>query len=600
MIRVILQVFCAIFSAFMEALSISNEITNAGSPLLGLFCLLPLYIAVYRAKSYRESFYIMGLQILVTHLFSSYWLANFHGFAVFTLGASALGTAIEGALMGIIMHAYPASLTETQKMAECSGLNKTGATKRMLWFSAVWTLYEYIKSTGALGYPWGTLFMSSYALKPVIQIADLTGVWGITLLFALSSSLAAEAVTSITEHRTVRTEAKSLALVFAAVFAYGTVQYFMPRIPEKKLNTVIVQQNIDPWEGGEQKSIEISKKLTLEGIKSFSDRGLETDLVLWSEGVLSKTFPGARFRYETFPQDESLSDFIKKTDTPFIIGGTTTFDREKHKYANSAILFDSDGKYSGYYSKIQLVPFAEKIPYSDNPLMEKFMKDVVGMYSGLTSGFQYVLFRVPIKENKNTPAPFSYARPEESLIELDKNGKSNSKKTKEYTVNEAENPKNFVSFTTPICFEDSFPSVSGRLHNMGSEVFMNITNDSWSKTDSAEYQHFIIASFLSVEYRTTLVRCTNSGYSAVVAPNGKIIADLPLFEEASVGFSVPIYKYTKTLYSVAGDWLVYIAAAAVLLYLAWSAAKNVFEQKKISLPHFVQITVTIGKKDNKK
>ena len=88
---------------------------------------------------------------------------------------------------------------------------------------------------------------------------------------------------------------------------------------------------------------------------------------------------------------------------------------------------------------------------------------------------------------------------------------------------------------------------------MGSEVFMNITNDSWSKTDSAEYQHFIIASFLSVEYRTTLVRCTNSGYSAVVAPNGKIIADLPLFEEASVGFSVPIYKYTKTLYSVAGD-----------------------------------------------
>src|SRR5574344_920669 len=65
MIRLILQVFCAIFSGIIEATAISNEILPFGSPFLALFCLVPLYLAVARAKSYRESFWLFFIQTSV-------------------------------------------------------------------------------------------------------------------------------------------------------------------------------------------------------------------------------------------------------------------------------------------------------------------------------------------------------------------------------------------------------------------------------------------------------------------------------------------------------------------------------------------------------
>ena len=90
---------------------------------------------------------------------------------------------------------------------------------------------------------------------------------------------------------------------------------------------------------------------------------------------------------------------------------------------------------------------------------------------------------------------------------------------------------------------------------MGSEVFINITNDSWSKTKSAEFQHFVVASFRAIEMRTTLVRSTNSGYSAVVNPAGTVLFDMPLFTADSLYAKVPVYKREMTPYALLGNWI---------------------------------------------
>jgi apolipoprotein N-acyltransferase len=105
------------------------------------------------------------------------------------------------------------------------------------------------------------------------------------------------------------------------------------------------------------------------------------------------------------------------------------------------------------------------------------------------------------------------------------------------------------------------------LFQAGSEIFVNITNDSWSMTNSAEYQHFAIASFRAMEFRTTLIRSTNSGYSVVVNPKGQVIADMPLFEEASLYTSVPIYQRTMTVYCLFGNWLPALCFILVLVNL---------------------------------
>ena len=577
MLPAILQLFfCALISGLAQAFGISNEFFLYGSPFLGLFCLVPMYFCAYRTKSYGQSFLLFASQVLAVHLISSFWLANFHGYAVFTLGASALGTAFEGGMCGIILHVLPHKENADSPLSH----KKAFAFGRIVWFAACWVLYEFIKSNGTLAYPWGTVSMTSYRWHLLSQIADLGGTYSITFLFAMFAGLVSECLMAISFNgieiirKTRLMNLKKTSLFVACLFAlsiiYGAIQYIIPRTVEKEMNLVMVQQNIDPWDAEDDESINISKRLTEQGCKELEDKGYIPDMILWSEGVLTKNYPTARYYYEGFPPEESLTKFIRKTGVPFIIGGGVTVDTSKthRKTANSAILYDKDGKFSGFYSKIQLVPFAEKIPYYYNPLMKFFMKDVVGMYTTLQSGFQIVCFKVPISFPQTVVTPLDYKAPSHATISLGMDGICDPAVAGSYLKNPNENPYGFVTFSTPICFEDAFPPVCRNLYKNGSEIFLNITNDSWSKTKSSEIQHFIVASFRAIEFRTTLARCTNSGYTAVIDPTGKILGSLSLFEEGVLAQRVPVYKRTSTLYAAFGDWFSLLLIICILAFIA--------------------------------
>ena len=185
---------------------------------------------------------------------------------------------------------------------------------------------------------------------------------GNNIFICAFSSLAAEVIMRCenfldkTQAKNVNKQLAQAAKFTAAVFAlcgiYGVIQILTPRWPEKLLNAVIVQQNIDPWEGGDKKSIEISKKLTKKGIRQLSEQGKETDLVIWSEGVLSKNFPKAANYYSHFPEDESLKEFIASTQTPFL---TARFFLTKTEFfQDSTAKFNSFHLQSGFLmQKIQ-------------------------------------------------------------------------------------------------------------------------------------------------------------------------------------------------------------------------------------------------------
>jgi apolipoprotein N-acyltransferase len=549
----ILQVFCAFFSGLILSLAIPNEIFSFGSPVAGLISLIPLYIAIAYAKSYRDAFLLNGIQALTVHLFSSFWLANFRDFAIFTLGASALGTAFIAAVFGCVLYV---PFTWRNTLWENGAEKSWACPVRTIWFALSWTLWEWAKSSGFLGYPWGTLSMSAYSFKPIIQIADITGAYGISFLFAFFAAVCAEGLllTDMLAHAvktpalftSYRNTAACLCMLFFISFLYGVYQFDRRRIPEKFLNTVLVQQNLDPWASADDnKAIEISETLSESGITDFLRAGIKPDLVLWSEAVLRYPFPAAEDHYSLYPEKEPLVSFINRLHVPFIIGAPYTFNREKQLYGNAAVLFDENGKYRGAFNKIHLVPFAEAIPGTEYEWVLKFMDSIVGFSSGWKAGEQYVLFDVPAHKNPDVPDPLV------NIISLDND------------VSSA--PQTMVRISTPICFEDAFPSVCRGLFFAGSEVFINLTDDSWSLTKSAEYQHFVIAALRAIEYRTTLVRSTNSGYSVVVDPSGKVLADLPLFRETAMAYAVPVYKRNITVYARFGNWLPY---AALLLLLS--------------------------------
>lgn len=554
----ILQVFCSIFSGIALGLAIPNELLIFGSPVIGLFSLTPLYIAIIKSKTYKEAFWLCALQGAVTHIISSFWLGNFYGFAAFTLGASDIGTGILEGLLSLFFY-FPILFQKySYGIEELAGTRPFSFSFRTSWFAITYTIWEWIKSTGFLAYPWGTMSMATYNWKFLTQIVDITGVYGITFLFAFFAAIFGEGIlllgkiSSSINPRTVfenfRQPLICCIALFSLSFLYGIFQYTKDRPQTKTLNAVLVQQNKDPWKKGVDDVISLSQKLTEEKVREFTDNGKKCDLIVWSEAILTKRFPAAKDFYSYFPEPESLFDFIKRMRTPFIIGAPVTINAEKRQYGNSALFIDRFGNYIGSYQKMHLVPFAELVPGNQYAFVQNAMKKIVGFTYGWTPGRRPVLYEVPLSEKLIDQDEFE-------IIQEDR-----------YQRNKA-TKKNSVLISTPICFDDSAAEVCRAMYLSGSEVFMNITNDSWSNTNSAEIQHFVVSSFRAIEYRTTMARCTNSGFTVIVAPNGKILQSLPLFAEEALAAEIPIYKRVMTVYAHFGNWLPKVGIIFVFLYI---------------------------------
>lgn len=562
----IFQVICALFSGILSALSMPNEIFHFGSPVIGFFALVPLYFAVKKANSYKVCALLFAIDALATHLLSSYWLANFKDFAIFTLGASAFGTACIEAMAGCL-YFFPYAKGGTDFGA------KTTVAKRFfceayrpLHFAAVRVVYEWAKSTGFLAYPWGVLSMAAFNSKALMQSADIFGTYGITFLMALFAACAAEFILTFNKFNfslknsfqnakfNLICVAKCLVLCLILIFAYGTFKLCQKRPVQKVLNAVLVQQNMDPWASDDdQVSMQKSIALSKAGIKEFEENGKKADLIVWSEAVLRYAMPNSLGRYAFVPDDESLFSFIKSAGVPVVIGGPyieRLDDGNIKKMYNSALVFDKEANLKGYYAKSHLVPFAEVIPFVEHEFVKRTMERLVGFSNGWNPGSRLVLFDFAAAESPEADQP----------IYLDL-----SKAPAAEPVN-AQAAK--VKTAIPICFEDAFPDTCGPMFQAGAELFLNITDDSWSKTRSAEWQHFAVAAFRAVEYRTTLARSTNAGFTAVVDDKGRVLQSIPLFEDGYLCAQIPIYQRRSTVYSEYGNWfshliLILVALAAV-------------------------------------
>lgn len=578
----ILQVFYSVFSGLLLALGIPNELFLLGNPFYAFISIIPYYIAIKNAKTFRQAFLLGFIQSLTTHLCSSFWLAYFKDFAIFTLGASALGTALQGAIMALFIYLPFCRQSEIYRKLSFYCARKPfyeDSAFRIMYFTALYTLYEWVKSSGFIGYPWGTISSAMYRWHSFTQLAAITGTYGITFLTVMFDCIVAEAAgTYINSLKCSKKDrihyfpgifntAKTFAILFVIALFWGNCQFNMTRVPDKTITTVMVQQNCDPWKTDDDlETVLKSENLTLQKLDELKKLDITPQLIVWSEGSLQRTFPGAYGTYEYEPYQYPLIDFIKDNEVPLLTGGIyqKTFYTQKkvkdeegktyyeksplHKYFNIAALFDSQANFRGYYGKLHLVPFAESIPGIDNPVMRKIFKKVVGISAGWTRGEQLTYFEIPCSYYADETIP----RVNNINISIP------------YEVSK-ENQQPLVRISTPVCFDDSFTDVIRPLFLNGAELFVNITDDSWSRKKSSEYQHFCIASYRAIEYRTTLVRSTNAGYSVVVDPAGRIIADQPLFEDSAMAYDVPVYNRVITTYARFGNWLPYCCIIVFVL-----------------------------------
>ena len=504
----------AVVSAALMTLAVPNEVFKHGLAALGFVALIPLYIAVVELPGPRSAAVVVGLFGGLQHALTSFWLWFFQDYRIWTLGSTTLAYFVVYAVLGLYLWLF---------------LDRGGAA-RPIAFIVLWTCFEYQKSIGFLGYPWGLIPYSLTDALPLLQIADLTGVYGVTAVLAACNAALAEILLGVGSSRKralsrrARIGYSALAVMLvAAALGYGLARLAKPIPRVASLDAILVQQNTDPWaEGQDEDAVATCIRLAREAMAAAPRK---PDIIVFSETSLMRPYTESREYYSLKPTADPLIPFIRESGTWLLTGAPVVIDWKTYEATNSVILVDPQTRLVASYAKIHAVPFAEAIPFMEIPWFKTFIQKTVGIDGGWATGTRYVVFDLPTKGGK-------------------------------------------LRFGAPICFEDSFADVCRNFSLGGANLLINLTNISWSKTASAEIQHWAAARFRAIEARKTLVRSTNGGVTCVVGPYGQVLDSLPLFESTSKFVEVPIFRDdSPTLYISLGDWF---ARAALLLSAALS------------------------------
>jgi len=504
----------AMASGALYAFAFPSFIRAAGLPALGYVCLLPLLFILDKVPLRWGIFYGSLFGVIQT-MISNYWLGTFD---LLTLQFVSVVTLVQ----------------YIPFMAASLFIMRRSGTAGFLVFPAAWTLFDWLRSLGFLGYPWGMLGASQYAVIPLIQVASLTGVWGVTFLVTLFNSVAAwYAQAAAGKLRRGPGAVAVLAAALAVALGWGVLRAHQQgardrtAAPAPSVRLALVQQDQDPRKDDYRLVFDTLRRLTEQALAG------NPDMVVWSETAFVPNIRRwSREDPAVYPYAALVRDFLawQKGIARWLVTGNddytlieTEAGEERLDY-NGAVLFSPSGERVGTYHKIHLVPFTEYFPYR---------KQLPGIYA-LLKDFDAYLW-----EPGDRRVVFAH-------------------------------PK--VAFSTPICFEDVFPDDVRRFVAAGARVIINLSNDYWSLTDTEAMQHAANAVFRAVENGTPLARASASGLTCLVGPTGRILARAPLYEASWLQVDVPVSPPAPTPYTRWGDWFPIAMAAMLLSMLAGGLA----------------------------
>lgn len=384
----------------------------------------------------------------------------------------------------------------------------------ILFGAFFWVGLEWIRSWFLSGFPWEDL---GYVLTPwpvLVQMADLGGV-GLAGLLVLATNLSlAEAILKPGRWRRLAV----LALAWAAAWGYGAWQ--LDRTAElartaPRVAVRVVQGNIDQTRKWDQRFREES----LDRYERLSQvpGPLKPELVVWPETA-------APFFFEDdSPERGRLLGLPGRLGAWLLFGAPAYQNRPGGlTYYNRAWLLSPSGQSAGHMDKAHLVPFGEYVPLKRFlPFLETLVPQI-GQYS---------------------PGP-----PGQLLR------------------------ASFGGIGVLVCYESIFPELA-RAHVLaGAGLLANLTNDSWFGRSSAPYQHLSMLVWRAVETRRAAARAAQTGVSALIGPDGRLIDSLDLGREGQLTGHLPLGS-KMTIY-VRGGYLLSPACLILAGLAAWRPARR--------------------------
>jgi apolipoprotein N-acyltransferase len=494
--------------AFVSGLILSFAFPGRDLFFLAWFCLVPFII--YITECPRTIAFKAGIFFGIPFFFGTqYWIyysINHYGnlnlvLSILIILLLCLYESLYIGLFGILLN-Y---------------LTKGTPLPLVLTAPVIWVCLEYARGLIITGFPWSYLGYSQYKLLPLIQIADLTGVYGISFLVVAVNSVIADFILlqkrrkRIPLYPTVPTYlgASLLLIIFVGTLSYG--YYRLKEQDEgKTLNVAIIQGNIEQdkkWDKPYQNTV-FTTYLTLT--RQVSDE--KPDLIVWPETAVPFIFGSDK------AFTERLIRFQKDNKIPLLFGSILVKSVEDRRYrlSNGAVLLNRNGKVIYSYDKIHLVPFGEYIP----------LKNILFFIGRLVEGI-------------GTYVP------------------GNTYDSAHTTIG---------TFPVVICYELIFPSLVRNFFLEGGDFLITITNDAWFGNTIGPIQHFYTGVFRAIENRKPVVRAANTGISGYIDSKGRIIAKSNLFRRETMNEKI-VKNKTITFYTKYGDIFVYICLLTIAVII---------------------------------
>ena len=485
-------------------------------PFAAWFSLIPLFFYI-PGKSMKDVFFVSFITGLLGHFLCYVWIGGF-------------GAKVAGGSTVVLLFLIP-SLTVyfVIKIIAAEYLSRKYPKLKFIIYPAAWIIIDYVQSIGLLAFPWTYIGYSQYTFTSFIQVASITGILGVNFIIIMFNKTLAEFFLSLKDnasHIPVRrslaginillknilknryiVQTVSVIMLVVIITICGSIRLLVNSGGEgKTLRVGFVQTCISPWENWRENKY----RYLFELIKYTRMAMLQQpDLIIWSE---SATLEHISFRSMHGIQndfDELLLNFVKENNLWLLtgeIGVTATRDPQN----NAVLLNGTDGVVSTY-SKVHLVPFGEWFPY------EKWFPPIKRLVEGF-GGSSFVPGRNP---------------------EI-------------FNIGE-------LKFGTLICYEGIFFELCRKYRNLGADFLVNITNDGWTDNYNGHYQHYSASIFRAVENGIWLLRCGNTGVTAIINSKGEVINSLPILKKSYMVGEIDTSQNIKTIYSSVGDIILYIS-----------------------------------------
>lgn len=456
-------------------------------PFLAWFAFVPLLLLFESRDTGRTVFLDAYIALLVTFAVAFQW-PLFHVFPTTAL------LSLPPLLIIPMWMALPFGLAQPI-------YRRAGPLAGLFSWMAFFLVMELGLRIGPLAFPWTLAGHSQAELFPVNQLAAFGGVPLLTLFV-----VAANAGFSLALRRAKRTP-----LVFvmaAALLPQFNGADVRPQVERTRVAGIQPAYSPAAWA-----SLNDSSRVAflLEQSRAVASNDSLVDLILWPETAIPP-----RPQPENYLRDtQTLVDSLR---VPILAGAITSAG---NAYRNSAILF-APGAPPLVYDKINLVPFAERVPFTGTFSFLERLAIPAGGVSGYEPGETRALLDIP-----------------------------------------------GFRFGVLICFETLFADATRAYVQRNTEALIAITQDGWWRDSFGYRQHLAFNRLRAIETGVPLIHAAVSGVSALIRPDGRIEVAAGWMEKAVWTVDVPPPSAPPP-YVRFGDWVTAVAAIAALLTGLWT------------------------------